>query len=119
MENANPFTWAKIEQFVDPGPPIDIIFSKEPFILFYYQTLPQFNYEGVVDSVAIKKEFKKWRKDLFEIENKEIKKEISQDGYYTAIKDNFPVDGVKAGKTYWMNVVKRGGNYILNATLIN
>ena len=117
IENANPFTWAKIEQFQDSTGAEK--FSKEPFMLFYYQTLPQFNYEGVVDSVAIKKEFKKWRKDLFEIENKEIKKEISQDGYYTAIKDNFPVDGVKAGKTYWINVVKRGGNYILNATLIN
>ena len=117
MENANPFTWAKIEEFRDSSG--NNKFSKEPFILFYYQTLPQFNYEGVVDSVAIKKEFKNWRKDLIEIENKEIKKEINQDGYYTAIKDNEPVAGVKAGKTYWMKIVERGDRYFIEATLIN
>lgn len=117
MENANPFTWVKIEKFKDSTGAEK--FSKEPFILFYYQTLPQFNYEGVVDSDAIKKEFKKWRKDLIEIENKEIKKEINHDGYYTAIKDDIPVAGVKAGKTYWMKILERAGRYIIEATLIN
>ena len=116
MIPTNPFAWAKIEE-LNAG-----AFSKEPFILFYYQSLPQLNYEGIVDSEVIKEDFKNWRKELMEVENKETRKEINLQGYYVALKDNFPFNGIVEGKTYWISsrrVSPSSNEYRYDFKLIN
>jgi hypothetical protein len=99
----NPFVWCRIEKEKDD-------YLKIPFILFYYDTLPQFMYEGVVDSRIISKEFKNWRTELRELENEELKDrqklEMRKEGYYTALKDDYPVKGIVQGKTYFITTTR-------------
>ena len=103
MNGLNPFSWAKIE--LDP---VTKTFETYPFIIFYYNTLPQFMYEGAVDSNTIKLEFKNWRKELIEIENKEMikikERELTREGYFTALEDDKPEKGIVKGQTYWISV---------------
>ena len=105
LNGLNPFSWAKIE--LDP---VTKTFETYPFIIFYYNTLPQFLYEGLVDSRTIKSEFKNWRKELIEVENKEIieikEKELTKEGYFTALQDDKPIKGVVKGMTYWVSVTE-------------
>ena len=105
MNGLNPFSWAKIE-----FDPISRTFEKYPFIIFYYNTLPQFMYEGAVDSQTIKLEFKNWRKELIEIENKEMikikERELTKEGYFTALQDDKPIMGIVKGTTYWISVTE-------------
>ena len=110
MNGLNPFYWARIEQDKDTDE-----FFKSPFIIFYYHSLPQFMYEGTVDSNTIKREFKNWRKELVELENKELKgarkKEITREGYFTALEDDQPQVGMKKGKTYYITLEEIAGKY--------
>ncbi len=105
LNGLNPFSWAKIE--IDP---VTKTFETYPFIIFYYNTLPQFLYEGMVDSRTIKSEFKNWRKELIEVENKEMieikSKELTKEGYFTALQDGKPIKGVVKGMTYWVSVTE-------------
>ena len=105
LNGLNPFSWAKIE--IDP---VTKTFETYPFIIFYYNTLPQFLYEGMVDSRTIKSEFKNWRKELIEVENKEMieikSKELTKEGYFTALQDGKPINGVVKGMTYWVSVTE-------------
>lgn len=105
LNGLNPFSWAKIE--IDP---VTKTFETYPFIIFYYNTLPQFLYEGLVDSRTIKSEFKNWRKELIEVENKEMieikSKELTKEGYFTALQDDKPIKGVVKGMTYWVSVTE-------------
>lgn len=107
MDSKNPFAWADTRN------------SKEAFILFYYQSLPQINYEGIVDSNTIKEEFKNWRKELMELEVKEQDNKIPKDGYYKAMQDGYPDPEIKKGKVYWISVTKTGSDYNYSFTLIN
>ena len=105
LNGLNPFSWAKIEP-----DPVTKTFEKYPFIIFYYNTLPQFMYEGAVDSQTIKTEFKNWRTELIEVENKEIieikKRELTKEGYFIALEDDKPVKGIVKGTTYWLSVTE-------------
>ena len=105
LNGLNPFSWAKIE--IDP---VTKTFETYPFIIFYYNTLPQFLYEGLVDSETIKLEFKNWRKELVELENKESvetkERDLSREGYFIALQDDKPVKGVVKGNTYWISVIE-------------
>ena len=98
MTGLNPFSWAKIEED----------YEGYPFIIFYYNSLPQFIYEGTVDSTTIKLEFKNWRKELIEMENKDLEevknKEIKREGYFVALENDKPFKGIVKGKTYWVIV---------------
>ena len=103
--------------------PILILFyyndTEQRILTEFYLSSKEELEEGNQEDQIFKNFDNKWRKDLIEIENKGIKKEINHDGYYTAIKDDIPVAGVKAGKTYWMKILERAGRYIIEATLIN
>ena len=67
-------------------------------------------YEGLVDSESIKLEFKNWRSELIEIENKEMtdikSKILTKEGYFTALEDDKPFPNIMKGKTYWITVTK-------------
>ena len=106
MTGLNPFSWCKIESD-SSNPPR---YGEYPFIIFYYNTLPQFMYEGVIDSETIKLEFRNWRKELIELENKDIedlkKIDLSKEGYFTALADNKPIKGLVKGKSYWIEVTE-------------
>ena len=110
IDDGNPFSWTKIEKNEVSG-----VYSREPFIIFYYQTMPQIMYEGVVSSDAIKKEFKTWRTKLKEIENKEIQKTrtkvVFQEGYYMCLNDNIPYVRMRKGKYYYVTEnLDKGGD---------
>jgi len=104
MTGLNPFSWCKIES--DNNTPPN--YQKYPFIIFYYNTLPQFMYEGTINSETIKLEFKNWRKELIKIENDELQKlkkiNLTKEGYFTALENDKPIPGLVKGRTYWVEV---------------
>ena len=107
----NPFVWARIEKddFGD--------YEKIPFIIFYYQSIPQFLYEGVVQAEVIKKQLENWRKDAIEIQQKDTLKKAynSKESYYVALEDNVPQIGIVKGKTYKVTILEKDGkiSYIM------
>lgn len=111
MNGLNPFSWAKIEGIEETtGNSTQITYEKYPFIIFYYNSLPQFMYEGIVSSETIKSEFLNWRKEIIEMDNREIReikeKKIKRDGYFKALEDNKPFQGIQKGKIYWLSVTE-------------
>ena len=111
MTGLNPFSWARIERDAYGN------FIKNPFILFYYHSIPQVMYEGVVDALTIRKEFSGWRKELVEMENDEFqqmkKKIVAREGYYECLEDNLPEQGMQKGNHYYIIATPSGsGTFI-------
>jgi len=77
IETGNPFKWLQIV----PG-------DKYPFIIFYYQGLPQYIYEGRMKSENLVSEFKNWYKTLMVDKDESKEKKLDQEnGIYLAITD--------------------------------
>ena len=76
IEIGNPFKWLQI-----------VGDKKYPFMVFYYQTLPQYMYEGRVTSQMITSEFRKWYQELMEDEEENRERKDFQDGIYMAVTD--------------------------------
>ena len=76
IEIGNPFKWLQIVRD-----------KKYPFMVFYYQTLPQYMYEGRVTSQMITSEFRKWYQELMEDEEENRERKDFQDGIYMAVTD--------------------------------
>jgi hypothetical protein len=76
IEIGNPFKWLQI-----------VGDKKYPFMVFYYQTLPQYMYEGRVTSQMITSEFRKWYQELMEDKEENRERKDFQDGIYMAVTD--------------------------------
>ena len=85
LKGFHPFSWLKIPQKI-----------KYPFIIFYYENLPQFIYEGVLSTSNIKKEFSQWLTELKEEQkiNKD-KENFFQEGYYYSLENNEKIYAVR------------------------
>ena len=81
VQLGHPFKWISVKSG-----------SEDPFILFYYQTLPQLVYGGVLNKDTVKNEFTEWYPQIVEKDrmNKEEKEKFLQDGYYMAVSDSPP-----------------------------
>jgi len=62
--------------------------NKYPFLVFYYQSIPQYLYEGRLSSDSLLNEFRNWYKELME-EKQERRKNTNSyfDGIYIAVGD--------------------------------
>ena len=62
--------------------------NKYPFLVFYYQSIPQYLYEGKLSSESLLNEFRNWYKELME-EKQERRKNTNSyfDGIYIAVDD--------------------------------
>ena len=95
IEDGNPFKWLEIvTSGVEKTGDGDIDKLKEleknkyPFLVFYYQTIPQYLYEGRLSSDSLLNEFRNWYKELME-EKQERRKNTNSyfDGIYIAVDD--------------------------------
>ena len=95
IEDGNPFKWLEIvTSGVEKTGDDDIDELKEleknkyPFLVFYYQSIPQYLYEGKLSSESLSNEFRNWYKELME-EKQERRKNTNSyfDGIYIAVDD--------------------------------
>ena len=95
IEDGNPFKWLEIvTSGVEKTGDDDIDKLKEleknkyPFLVFYYQSIPQYLYEGRLSSDSLLNEFRNWYKELME-EKQERRKNTNSyfDGIYIAVDD--------------------------------
>ena len=95
IEDGNPFKWLEIvTSGVEKTRDDDIDELKEleknkyPFLVFYYQSIPQYLYEGRLSSDSLLNEFRNWYKELME-EKQERRKNTNSyfDGIYIAVDD--------------------------------
>lgn len=103
----NPFVWARIEKDSTGE------YEKNPFIIFYYQSIPQFLYEGIVQAEVIKEQLQNWRKEAIQIQEEDAKKNVynSKESYYVALEDNYPKPGIIKGKTYKITTLDKEGKF--------
>ena len=74
----NPFKWLEIVEG-----------ENYPFIVFYYQGVPQFIYEGIMNSKSLINEFSEWYSDLMENKKEDRNTKLEdKNGIYLAIDDN-------------------------------
>jgi len=82
IENFNPFHWLNLPMK-----------TGYPFVVFYYQSLPQLLYEGEINTFVIENEFTSWRENFTDIEKPEVKEYLEEvllkndNKYYEAITD--------------------------------
>ena len=95
IEDGNPFKWLEIvtsgvektgDDDIDKLTELEK--NKYPFLVFYYQTIPQYLYEGRLSSDSLLNEFRNWYKELME-EKQERRKNTNSyfDGIYIAVDD--------------------------------
>jgi len=73
-------------------------------------------YEGFVDSETIKSEFSNWRKELLEIENKEIlnnqQNRMNKEGYFKALENDKPIKGIVKGQKYFLSITENSAGML-------
>ena len=77
IEPGNPFKWMEIVEKL-----------KYPFVVFYYQGIPQYLYEGLMSSTSLVNQFSDWYKDLMEMEEERGNKLDDKNGIYIAVDDH-------------------------------
>lgn len=95
IEDGNPFKWLEIVTSGvektgndDIDKLTELEKNKYPFLVFYYQSIPQYLYEGKLSSESLLNEFRNWYKELME-EKQERRKNTNSyfDGIYIAVDD--------------------------------
>lgn len=82
IEVGNPFKWMEIVETSKGGEKL-----KYPFVVFYYQGIPQYLYEGLMSSTSLVNQFSDWYKDLMEMEEERGSKLDDKNGIYIAVDD--------------------------------
>jgi len=96
IEVGNPFKWMEIVETSKDGEEL-----KYPFVVFYYQGIPQYLYEGLMSSTSLVNQFSDWYKDLMEMEEERGNKLDDKNGIYIAVDDyqiSYYYDGEKLFK---------------------